>query len=543
MKIRTARVCTALVVLTTLVLLTAGGCLILPRKAFPKTTGSVSLAGLQAPVEILRDKYGVPHIYAQNAEDLFFAQGFVHAQDRFWQMEFSRRTGAGRLSELFGKKLLETDIFLRTLGLTRVAQEEYRLLDDEARRYLDAYVAGVNAYIRGKEPGELALEYSLLKLTGTDFQVEEWKPEHSLTWAKMMSWTLSANMSIERLLLELLRTAGLKNLPGFFAPYREDMPYILSEQELGVGRAPPAPGSASEEGVGTNSWVISGRLTTTGKPILANDTHLGVQMPSIYYEVGLHLADPAPGSFQVRGFSFPGYPGVIIGHNDRIAWGIGDFSDDVQDLYVERINPENPNQYLVNGAWVDMQRVHERIDIQGVREPYVHIVRRTRHGPIISDRGGYKSLESFGFTPGRSFPANLELSAVSLRWTALEPGKLLMAILDLDRAGNFREFRDALAQWDGPVQNITYADIEGNIGYQSAGWVPIRAAGDGEAPAPGGPTSTSGPGTSRTRRCPPCTTPKKGSSWRPTTPLPAPPSPTTWGPSASTDIGRAGSWN
>jgi penicillin amidase len=489
MNDRAARNCVVLVIaLVALTLVAAGGCVILPRMAFPKASGSVSLQGLQAPVEILRDKYGVPHIYAGNAEDLFFAQGYAHAQDRFWQMEFSRRTAAGRLSELFGKKLLETDIFLRTLGLTRQAQEEYRLLDDEARRYLDAYVAGVNAYIRGKKPGELALEYSLLKLTGTDFQVEEWKPEHSLTWAKMMSWTLSANLDLERLLLELVRTAGLDATAGFFAPYREDMPYILSEEELAAGRLPPAPGSVfplfqgGDEGVGTNSWVISGRLTTTGKPILANDTHLGVQMPSIWYEVGLHSSGSSP--FQVRGFSFPGYPGVIIGHNDRVAWGIGDFNDDVQDLYCERINPANPNQYLVDGKWVDMELVHERIDVQKQKEPYVHVVRRTRHGPIISDRGGYKTLESFGFSPGRPFPDNLELTAVALRWTALQPGKLLMAILDLDRARNFQEFRAALSQWDGPVQNITYADVDGNIGYQSAGWLPIRAAGEGQAPVP-----------------------------------------------------------
>ncbi len=474
-----------------LVLAAAGGCLILPRMAFPKVDGAVSLEGLKAPVEILRDKYGVPHIYARNAEDLFFAQGYAHAQDRFWQMEFSRRTAAGRLSELFGKKLLETDIFLRTLGLTRLAQEEYRLLDDEARRYLDAYVAGVNAYLRGRKPGELALEYSLLKLTGADFRVEEWKPEHSLTWAKLMSWTLSANMDLERLMLELTRTAGLKGLPGFFAPYREDMPYILSAEELGVAGVPPAPDPpfplffGGHEGVGTNSWVLAGSWTTTGKPILANDTHLGVQMPSIWYEVGLHSGDSSSGEFQVRGFSFPGYPGVIIGHNAHIAWGIGDFNDDVQDFFVERINPESPNQYLVNGTWADMELVHERIDIQGQKDPYLHVVRRTRHGPLLSDRGGYKTLESFGFIPGGSFPDNLELSAVSLRWTALQPGKLLMAILDLDRAGSFREFREALAQWDGPVQNITYADVEGNIGYQAAGWVPIRAAGQGEAPVPG----------------------------------------------------------
>jgi penicillin G amidase len=486
------------------VLLT-GGCVILPRMAFPKTRGEVRLKDLQAPVEVLRDRYGVPHIYARSAKDLFFAQGYVHAQDRFWQMEFSRRAGAGRLSELFGKKLLETDIFLRTLGFTQVAREEYRLMDDESRGYLDSYVAGVNAYIRDRKPGRIALEYSLLKLIGTDFEVEEWKPEHSLTWAKMMSQTLSANMDVERLIFELLRTAGLSGTTGFFAPYREDMPYIISKEELGGrGALVPAPAGdlaarfglelfhgGGNDGMGTNSWVISGKLTATGKPILANDTHLGIQMPSIWYEVGLHQTDAdgkqldSAGAFQVRGFSFPGFPGVVIGHNSRIAWGVGDFTDDVQDFYLERINPENPNQYEVNGTWKDMQLVHERIDIQGVKEPFVHVVRRTGHGPIITDRGGYKALESYGFSASGVFPSNLELSAISLQWTAFQPGELLKSILALDRARGFQEFRDALRFWDGPVQNITYADLEGNIGYQAAGRVPIRSVGQGLIPVPG----------------------------------------------------------
>ncbi len=497
---------TVLLAITISMLLAAGGCSLISRKAFPKTSGAVSVQGLKAPVEILRDKYGVPHIYAQQAEDLFFAQGYAHAQDRFWQMEFSRRAAAGRLAELFGKKLLETDIFLRTLGFERVAKQEYGLLDDEAKRYLDAYVAGVNAYIRDKDPGRLAVEYSLLKLTGTDFTVEEWKPEHSLSWAKMMSWTLSSDMDIERLLLELLRTAGFTRLTELFAPYRKDMPYILSDEELGLSgaHAPPAsslhPAAESglrlllgrEEGLGTNSWVIAGALTKTGKPILANDTHLGVQMPSIWYEVGLHTVDeegnqvePSPEAFQVRGFSFPGYPGVIIGHNDRIAWGIADFSDDVQDLYCEKLNPQNPNQYLVNGSWVDMKLTYERIDIQGDKEPYIHVVRSTRHGPIISDRGGYKGMEGYGLTAGRAFPANAELTSLSLRWTALQPGRLLMAIIGLDRAGSFQEFKEALRFWDGPVQSIVYADVDGNIGYQTAGWIPIRAIGEGQTPVPG----------------------------------------------------------
>ena len=500
---------TRFLILAVLVLtsqLTAVGCLILPVRAFPKTRGSVTVEGLKAPVEILRDRYGVPHIYAQSAEDLFFAQGFVHAQDRFWQMEFSRRIGSGRLAELFGKKLLETDIFLRTLGLHRVAAREYELLDREARAYLDAYVAGVNACIRDKKPGQLALEYSLLKLTGTKFEVEEWTAVHSITWAKMMAYDLSANMDVEQELLELLRTAGLGGVTDLFAPYREDMPYVLTDEELGLSSAEAPRGLAMlPESLGTvarllgegrnrgsNSWVVSGERTVTGKPILANDTHLGVQMPSIWYEVGLHtvdeegaLLDSEPAHFQVRGFSFPGYPGVIIGHNSRIAWGITDFGDDVQDFYFEKINPLNPSQYLADGRWQEMRIIHERIDIHGVSTPYVHRVRETRHGPILSDRGGYKPLESYGFAPAGQFPANLELSAVSLRWTAFEPGRLWMCFLRLNRAKSFEEFREAFRYFDGPVLNVTYADIQGNIGYQTAGLIPIRAAGQGRVPMPG----------------------------------------------------------
>ena len=476
----------------------ASGCVILPRRAFPKTGGSVTVEGLQAPVEIIRDRYGVPHIYGRSAADLYFAQGYVHAQDRFWQMEFSRRVGAGRLSELFGEDLLDTDIFLRTLGFHRVAAEEYALLDPETRGYVDAYVAGVNAYIRDRKPGKIALEYSLLKLSGADFEVEEWTAENSLTWAKMMAWDLGGNMSVERLLLDLLRTAGVPGVAELFAPYRPDMPLVISDEEAGLsGERPPAdqifpPSFVGKDGSGgTNSWVISGDLTATGKPILANDTHLGVQMPSIWYEIGLHTVDEegrpsdSADAVNVRGFSFPGDPTVVIGHNSRIAWGISDFPDDVQDLYFERINPLDPNQYEVNGEWRDMELSHERIDIQGRREPFVHVVRRTRHGPIISDRGGYKALESYGYAPDREFPANLELTALALRWTALEPGQLLVSLARLDRARDFREFREALRLWNGPVQNFVYADAEGNIGYQTGGWIPVRTTGAGHIPVPG----------------------------------------------------------
>ena len=515
----------------------AAGCVVLPLRAFPKTTGAVTAAGLGAPVEILRDKYGVPHIYARSAEDMFFAQGYVHAQDRFWQMEFSRRVGSGRLAELFGKKLLETDIFLRTLGFHRVAEREYELLDAEARAYLDAYVAGVNAYIAGKKPGQLGLEYSLLKLTGTELEVEPWTPIHSLTWAKMMSYDLSADMDVERELLEILRTAGLDGLLDLLAPYREDMPYVLTDEELKLGGAQALSshgdhadlagdgarrsswllGGGRGESRGSNSWVISGKRTASGKPILANDMHLGVQMPSIWYQVGLHTVDErgepldsGPGHFQVRGFSFPGFPGVIAGHNGTIAWGITDFGDDVQDFYFEKINPRNPSQYLANGRWEDMKIIHERIDIQGSERPHVHQVRETRHGPIVSDRGGYKPLEGYGFAPAGQYPENLELTGVSLRWTALEPGQLWMCFVRLNRAQSFSEFREALRYFDGPVLNVTYADTSGNIGYQTAGVIPIRAAGEARVPMPGWSDAFAWTGTVPFDELPSVLNPEKG---------------------------------
>ncbi|MGC9311698.1 MAG: penicillin acylase family protein [Sediminispirochaetaceae bacterium] len=483
------------------------GCLILSRRAFPKVRGSVSVEGIEAPVEIVRDSYGVPHIYAHNIEDLYFAQGYVHAQDRFWQMEFQRRVAGGRLSELFGEATLETDIFMRTLGFERVAAVEYQRLDENERRTLDSYVAGINAYIRDRKPGKISLEYALLNLSGTEFEVEEWEPVHSLTWGKILSWSMSSNLETERFLLDLLRTAGLGGTEYYYPPYRDEMPFIISDEELGRESAEnPAPedtavdvrfarwirtatGSRSE---GTNSWVVSGDLSVTGKPILANDTHLGVQMPSIWYEIGLHIVDESGqsvgsdrGGIQARGISSPGHPGVLIGHNDRMAWGVSDFGDDIQDLFVEKINPEKPNQYEVNGRWEEMDLIHERIDIQGQEEPFVHIVRQTRHGPIISDRGGYKVMETFGYSPELEFPDNLELNAAALRWTALEPDRFWGTVYRLQTAASVDDFRYALSLTRGPILNFIFADTEGNIGYQIVGSIPIRRTGEGRIPVPG----------------------------------------------------------
>ena len=234
------------------------------------------------------------------------------------------------------------------------------------------------------------------------------------------------------------------------------------------------------QGIGSNNWVISGERTSTGLPLLANDPHLGVQMPSIWYEVGLHCVqknEQCP--YNVVGFSFAGTPGVVVGHNDRIAWGVTNVGPDVQDLYVERVNPQNPNQYEVNGQWVDFDVVHETLQVAG-GEPVELAVRYSRHGPVISDT--YGSLEDFTAKAGIELP---EAYVIALRWTALEPSRTFPAIWKLDLAENYEDFRAATRDFDVPSQNFVYADVDGNIAYQTPGRIPIRASGDGTLPVPG----------------------------------------------------------
>jgi len=488
------------------------------RKPFPDTKGSVRVEGLSTPVEILRDDDGVPHIYADNMEDLFFAQGYVHAQDRFWQMEFWRRAGSGRLAELFGEAVLGIDMYMRTMGFGEIVEKEYALLDGETRRYLEAYAAGVNTYILNRKPAKLGLEFILLSLQGVEFEIEPWTPVHTLIWCKLMAEQMSGNLQEELYTMEMIRAVGVDMTADFFPAYREDvMPYVISDDEISMQEKPQEPVEpfeATEEhialledcptrlvggydsnafslfgtgvGVGSNAWAISGRLTDTGLPLLANDTHLRIQMPSIYYEIGLHCKDDGnQNPFNVRGFSCAGMPGVIIGHNDRIAWGFTTMYLDVQDLYIERINPYNPHQYEVNGEWVDMELRVEEIAVHDWDEPYRLLVRSTRHGPIITDHGKMAAQNNFNIIPGKLFPANLELTVLSLRWTALELQKIPHTIVSLDRARNFDEFHEALRHFGVPVFNVVYADVDGNIGYQAPGMSPIRAKGDGRIPVPG----------------------------------------------------------
>ena len=487
-------------------------------KSFPQIDGEIQLEGLDGIVDIYRDGMGIPHIYASTQHDLFFAQGYVHAQDRFWQMDFWRHVGSGRLSEMMGEGTLETDKFLRTLGWRQIAEQEYAMLRPESKAILDDYAEGVNAYIQGREPIELSLEY--LVLTGVlnpDYEIEPWTPVQSLTWGKGMAWDLGGKMKneIERAILQ--NTLTPEQVDELFPPYSQDYPVIVPI--IGEGSAsanlPVEPAAYFElpaeslgalqnnmdalesllgprnDSIGSNSWAVSGKLTNTGLPLFANDMHLAKRIPSIWYQNALHCrpkTDACP--LEVTGFSFVTVPGVVAGHNDQIAWGFTNVGPDVTDLYIEKVNPENPNQYEVNGEWVDFETRTETIQVGG-SEVVEITVRITRHGPVVSDTFGSlmddvdpddPEAVPFKEKAGVALPQNY---VISLAWTALQPSTPFEAIWGFNNAQNWEEFREAARGFHVPAQNILYADTSGNIGYQMPGDIPIRAKGDGRYPVPG----------------------------------------------------------
>src|SRR5574338_438873 len=379
-------------------------------RSLPVTSGELKLAGLEAAVDVYRDHMGIPHIYATSEHDLFFAQGYVHAQDRFWQMDTWRHIGSGTLSEMFGAAQVDTDTFLRTLGWRVTAEAEWEQLGPASRAILQAYSDGVNAYLKDHDGTAASLEYAVLGLLSPDYRIQPWTPVNSLTWGKAMAWDLRGNMDEEVTRAILLKTLTLDQVNALYPPYPSDHPVIVNKIGEGTGTAslPAQPIRAAlpevsyesvsrniallddvlgplGDGIGSNSWAVSGDLTATGKPLLANDPHLGIQMPSIWYQVDMHCMPKTEAcSLDVAGFSFAGVPGVIIGHNDRIAWGFTNVGPDVMDLFIEKVNPDNPGQYEVNGKWVDFETRKETIQVVG-KDPVEITVRLTRHGPVISD--------------------------------------------------------------------------------------------------------------------------------------------------------------
>ena len=531
------RLLISLLILLLLTIVGGGGWLYWrARASLPQLEGAIQVAGLSAPVEVLRDARGVPHLRASSLQDLFFAQGYVTAQDRLWQMDLSRRLAEGELSEVFGERTLRLDLENRTLGLRQVSQRALAELSPEARAPLTAYANGVNAFIASHR-GRLPIEFLLL-----NYQPRPWSESDSLGVAlnllKTLNTTWRTDLMRERIRAKLgpelsadlfpdhspldVPVAELSTTPGrmpkktaspsadgsfrrvpqarddeeprtsvsFRARFLADFtlsgqseiplprlrdqddsegpgmteavqPGITEEVDEPTLAALLSAGDNSDAGLGSNNWVVSGAHTQSGKPLLANDPHLDHSVPNVWYMV--HLK--APG-LNVIGVSLPGLPLVIIGHNEKIAWGMTNTGPDVQDLYVESFDSGAPNRYLHNGAWVDAEVRDEVVKVRGKRD-YRFTVKVTRHGPIVAHPGGRD---------------------LALRWTALEPhalSALLNAVSKIGLAQNWEMFRAALRDYTGPMQNSVYADRDGNIGYYAAAWVPIRKQGTGAVPMPG----------------------------------------------------------
>ena len=489
---------------------------VLVRKSWPQSDGELELAGLDAEVRVVRDDNGIPQIYAETTSDLLRAQGFVTAQDRFFEMDVRRHVTAGRSAELFGADGLETDKFVRTLGWRRVAEEELPLLDPDTRAALEAYSQGVNAYLADRPLSEISLEYSVLSAGGLDYTPEEWGPVDSLAWLKAMAWDLRGNMEDEvgRALAGVNHTREQVDelYPDY--PYGEHQPIVrqgavvdgryeseasgpgtrnparppytalqvraLADVQDGLDAMPALFGRGS--GLGSNSWVVDGEHSATGRPLLANDPHLGTSLPGIWYQVGLHCTEVSSVCpYDVSGFSFSGVPGVVIGHNRDIAWGFTNLGPDVTDLYLEKVDGR---RWLYDGRMRPLDIRTETIKVHG-GDDFDLTIRSTRHGPLLSDVS--HELSTVGAnaeTPGGPDPGNGY--SVALRWTALEPSTTADAILKFNRASTWEEFRAAAADFAVPAQNLVYADTAGHIGYQATGQVPVRKSGnDGRLPAAG----------------------------------------------------------
>ncbi|PYU75619.1 MAG: hypothetical protein DMG49_02905 [Acidobacteria bacterium] len=473
-------------------------------RPLPQLDGSVSLPGLQREVTVERDRWGVPHIRAASVEDLAEAQGYVMAQDRLWQMDLLRRVARGQLSEILGPKTLLIDREFRTNGFARAAERDATLLDPESRKMMEAYARGVNQFIE-QHKKNLPLEFSLL-----GYQPRPWQPSDTVAISGYMYRTLTDTWERELNRAKVMERAGADRAKDLFSDQAPMDHFVVGDPKViddGSQRSAADPDDEDDNddmqpdtvlkadrraltgvltsesepdltaaltqsvqeflqeskseirrSLGSNNWVVSGAHTATGKPLLANDTHLELSIPSIWYEI--HVT--APG-WNAKGFTLPGAPMIVIGHNDRIAWGFTNNGADVQDLYVETFNPASADEYRLKGAWTKAQVIDETIRIKGQSDDHLKVV-VTRHGPIVHREG---------------------VKAYALCWTATEPGGLANSYYLLGKARNWKEFREGMKRVWGPAQNAVYADVEGNIGYVMAARVPVRKKGHGEVPVPG----------------------------------------------------------
>jgi penicillin amidase len=485
------------------------------RRSFPQTSGTIDVPGLSAKVSVIRDGYGIPQVYADNAHDLFFAQGFVQAQDRFFEMDVRRHITAGRLSELFGRSTLKTDMYIRTMGWRQVAERELSLLKPKTLSYLNAFSAGVNAYLHTRTPSQLSLEYAVLGLKNPHYTVADWTPTDSVSWLIAMAWDLRTNMDDEIARATLSSKLDPAQIAQLFPPYayakaqpivtegglvdgrwlqnthptrRADRPAFapaavatLDRLQAGLDAMPQLIGHGA--GIGSNAWAVDGAHSTTGAPLLANDPHLAISVPGIWYQMGLHcIHETAACPFDVSGFTFSGLPGVVIGHNQQIAWGFTNLGSDTLDLYLERVRN---GRYLYAGRMHPLRTHQETIRVLGGK-PVSLTVRSTDHGPLLSDVSAQLSTVGADAPVSAGHPPRGNGYAVAIEWTGLMPNNTTDAIFELDKATDWRQFRHAARDFAAPSQNMVYADRAGHIGYQAPGLIPIRRGHNrGDYPARG----------------------------------------------------------
>lgn len=507
----------ALAAIAALVAIVCLGAYLYLRRSLPLVDGAVSVAGIAAPVDIVRDADHIPHVFATTRLDALFGLGYVHAQDRLWQMELQRRIGHARLSEIFGAAAVPQDRFLRTVGFGRAARAAWDRMTAEPKQQVNAYVAGVNAFIAAHHGSLLPPEFTFLR-----FEPEPWTGADVVVWVKMMAWDLSANYSFELLRHDLVRVVGIERMQQLMPPYAPDGLSILARGSTtevtdkngghgfpgsrntvpsvdrdpasvssvgaallwthafasGLSLGEPAVrdfllGGARTEALGSNSWVVDGTLTASGKPLLANDPHLSTRLPSTWY-----LAHMSAGDFDVIGATLPGTPAVALGRNRFIAWGATNAAVDVEDLFSERLDSTGTSAEF-RGAQEALTIVPETIVVKGAQPVHVD-VRISRHGPIVSDAINANNAE----LPRGGKPPPLD--PLAFRWTALDAeDTTLVSFLRLNNARNWNDFTRALGDFIVPSQNFVYADVAGHIGYYAPGRIPIRAKGDGAMPAEG----------------------------------------------------------
>ncbi|HMR40839.1 MAG TPA: penicillin acylase family protein [Ignavibacteria bacterium] len=476
----------------------------LTKKSFYEESGEINVRGISNRVNIYKTELGVSHIFAENEEDMYFSLGYTHAQDRLWQMDLSRRVAEGKLSEIFGIDLLDYDILFRTIGIDQVVLKQYDKLSQKTRSVLEAYTRGVNSFME-ENSSNLPLEFDIL-----NYKPDPWKPEHSLELVKLMGWELNLSWYTDLMFAEIVKKFGYEKAKDFFPDYPEDAPFIVNNESQGkpksdslnkAGEKNKSTGynyfkdptrienyysSISDKAhnffklskdfrtlmgtegthVGSNSWVISGSRSESGKPLLANDPHLALLTPSKWYEVSLYDNQK---KYSVCGFTLPGVPAVAIGHNNVVSWGLTNLMCDDTDFFILKKDSADSNKYIYKNRSEFPDSSVQNIKIKDVADEYIFTVYTTLTGPVIS------SLEKTGFTGNQKFRNDNTGELLTFRWTGYEISDELDAFYNINNAKNWDEFQNALKTYSVPALNFVYADTMGNIGYHAAGYIPIRS--------------------------------------------------------------------